>query len=138
MQYAMENTSRKWDFNCYKSKKRTLYKIYTDHFKNNFIGFGDYSRSDDCMIKLRRPPIKEFKQFLLTNQTVVSEIDEFNTSKLCHQCYGVMQAFDFHTDDVIPLNARGKVPFSVLKKFDNCNIIYHRDKNTSFNIQKKN
>ena len=71
MQYAMENTSRKWDFNCYKSKKRTLYKIYTDHFKNNFIGFGDYSRSDDCMIKLRRPPIKEFKQFLLTNQTVI-------------------------------------------------------------------
>lgn len=137
MKYAMENKSRKWDFNCQKAKKRTLYKIYNEHFKQNYVGFGDYSRSDDCIVRLRRPPIKEFRNFILTNQTVVSEVDEFNTSKLCHKCYGVMHAFDFRTDDIKPLDARGRVPFTVLKKCDKCNIIYHRDKNASLNILQK-
>lgn len=136
--FAKASNSRKWRYKSFLKKRQVFTEMYQKYFKGNIVAFGNYLRPSSCVIKFRRPPIKEFKMFLKRQGVKIFEVDEFLTSKLCHKCYHVLDNVkdgeiihfgnDFYTKTI---------PYSKLKYCPKCKKEIDRDLNGAINIANK-
>lgn len=160
IRYYKVSPDRKWRYNTYINKKRYLLKFSHRYLKNSVVAIGDFSQSAEAKYKSRRGPIKYFKNFLLRHKYKLLNIDEFNTSKMCHKCLQVLGNFDAckRTGKVADNNDKSyknagckffsnnatKIPYSKLKVCRNClnvkktdKLIQNRDSNAALNIMRK-
>lgn len=84
--FHMNNSTRKWRFKRYCARQQFFENI-TKYFKEFINGYGNYSFSKRSIIKGERDPIVGLKKHFIKNGCNVITIDEYNTSKLCSNCY---------------------------------------------------
>ena len=149
MAYYKSSPIPKLAFNTHRKKLRFCMRLFNRHFKNKIIAFGNYRRGDDSIMIKKRPPIQWFKKFILRQGGILSEIDEYNTSKICSKCFNILHKYKPRTKEIVPITPGTSVQYSKLKACSTCKIdnlksrdygqqtIVHRDSNAAINICEK-
>jgi hypothetical protein len=83
----MTNSSRKWRFKRYIAKQK-FFQNLAKKFENCIVGIGDWSQPGNSPIKgHKRAPIKDTIRHLYRFGVNIRVIQEYCTSKMCHNCY---------------------------------------------------